>query len=286
MIASANRLRSVGWLVLLGLCLALVLVLAFKVNALRSQIHHAEQRIVALKQERLYLETEFETRSNQQQLKVWNDVEFGYAAPGASQYLEGERQLAELSMPATPDAPAPIRVASVDDSVIASAAFPAMVSPLSGKALASNDRASQNEDADRPSLSDADRSDAVETLKDRLGKVVDARPKGPVRQETASEKERPKKDAAKSAAKASVSEKPDAKSAADRKPKLAAKATSTAPKAKADSAKARPVQKAKAETAPAPKAKATSVADKSPAKKDKSALGSRPAARKEAKAAR
>ncbi|OYX92132.1 MAG: hypothetical protein B7Y74_12840, partial [Novosphingobium sp. 35-62-5] len=93
MIASANRLRSVGWVVLLGLCLALVLVLAFRVNALRSQIHQTEARIVALKQEKLYLETEFETRSNQQQLKAWNDVEFGYAAPGAGQYLEGERQL-------------------------------------------------------------------------------------------------------------------------------------------------------------------------------------------------
>ena len=48
---------GIGWLVLLGLCLALVLVLAFRVNALRSQIHQTESRIVALKQEKLYLET-------------------------------------------------------------------------------------------------------------------------------------------------------------------------------------------------------------------------------------
>ncbi|MFM2370461.1 MAG: hypothetical protein RIS85_183, partial [Pseudomonadota bacterium] len=173
MIASANRLRSVGWLVLLGLCFALVLVLAFRVNALRSQVHHAEARIVALKQEKLYLETEFETRSNQQQLKAWNDVEFGYAAPNASQYLEGERQLAALSVPATPDAPAPIRVASVDDTVIASAAFPAMVSPLSGKALASDDRKVASEVA-APAARRVDHDEAVETLNDRLGKVVDS----------------------------------------------------------------------------------------------------------------
>ncbi|MCW1381271.1 hypothetical protein OLX02_00395 [Novosphingobium sp. KCTC 2891] len=135
MIVTAHRIRSIGWIVLLAICAALVMVLAFRVNAVRSQVHHAEMKIVALRQEKMYLETEFETRANQQQLKAWNDVEFGYVAPTAGQYLENERQLAALSKVAEPDAPAPIRVASVDDSVIAQAAFPAMVSPLSGKPL-------------------------------------------------------------------------------------------------------------------------------------------------------
>ncbi|SMC48580.1 hypothetical protein [Novosphingobium sp. B1] len=257
MIASANRLRSVGWLVLLGLCLALVLVLAFRVNALRSQIHHAEARIVALKQEKMYLETEFETRSNQQQLKAWNDVEFGYAAPSASQYLEGERQLASLSVPAAIDAPAPIRVASVDDSIIASAAFPAMVSPLSGKALSADDGAGEgtaSAAAAKPKLQKAvarvDHDEAVETLQDRLGKVVDVRPKGPVRKETASEKEEAKPRKAEKVAKS------------------AAKGTS----AKADAGKTKP--------------KVTAVADKSSAKKAKEAAPSRTTKGKEAKAAR
>jgi len=254
MIASANRLRSVGWLVLLGLCLTLVLVLAFRVNALRSQIHHAEARIVALKQEKMYLETEFETRSNQQQLKEWNDVEFGYAAPSASQYLEGERQLASLSVPAAIDAPAPIRVASVDDSVIASAAFPAMVSPLSGKPLSADDGAGEGlagAAAAKPKLQKAvarvDHDEAVETLQDRLGKVVDVRPKGPVRKETASEKEETK---------------------SRKTEKAPAKGTS----AKSDTAKSKP--------------KATAVADKSSAKKTKDAAPTRTAKGKEAKAAR
>lgn len=246
MIASANRLRSVGWLVLLGLCLALVLVLAFRVNALRSQIHHAEARIVALKQEKMYLETEFETRSNQQQLKAWNDVEFGYAAPSASQYLEGERQLAALSVPVAVDAPAPIRVASVDDAVIASAAFPAMVSPLSGKALSAD-----GDQDDHPRLRKAvvkvEREDAVETLQDRLGKVVESRPRGPVRKETASEKEEV--------------------SPAKARPKAVAK-----PKAQKEAAK--------------PKAKATATADKSNPAKAKKAVASRTPVGKGAKAAK
>ncbi|WP_333837055.1 hypothetical protein [Novosphingobium sp.] len=124
MILSAQNLRSIGWLALLAVCGALVMILSFRVNAVRSKVHHADAQIVALKQQKMYLETEFETRANQQQLKAWNDLEFGYVAPIAGQYLENERQLAVLSKPAEPDAPAPIRVATVDDSVIAAAAFP------------------------------------------------------------------------------------------------------------------------------------------------------------------
>lgn len=137
MILSAQRLRSIGWLALLAVCGAAVMVLSFRVNALRSQVHRAEGQIVALKQQKMYLETEFETRANQQQLKAWNDLEFGYVAPTAGQYLENERQLAALSKPADPGAPAPIRVASVDDTVIAPAAFPELSAPeLSGSTQA------------------------------------------------------------------------------------------------------------------------------------------------------
>jgi hypothetical protein len=139
MIMTARRLRSMGWLATLVVCATLVMVLAFRVNALRSQVHQSQARIIALKQETMYLETEFETRANQQQLKAWNDVEFGYTAPTASQYLDNERQLAAYAKPVEPDAPAPIRVASADDSVAAAAVFPAMVSPLTGKPVAESD---------------------------------------------------------------------------------------------------------------------------------------------------
>ena len=135
MMVTARRLRSISWMATLVVCVALVMVLAFRVNALRSQVHLSQAKIIALKQETMYLETEFETRANQQQLKTWNDVEFGYAAPIASQYLDNERQLASYAKPAEPDAPAPIRVASADDAVVVAAAFPAMVSPVTGKPI-------------------------------------------------------------------------------------------------------------------------------------------------------
>lgn len=159
-------LRSVGWLVLIGLCFALLMVLAFRVNALKSEVRLAENRIVSLKREKLYLETEFETRASQQQLKAWNDVEFGYIAPGSTQYLENERQLASLGKVPGPDAPRPIRVASADDAVVAAAAFPQMVSPLSG-ALLGKEAADSEEVATKP----VDRAEAAASLGERLGKV-------------------------------------------------------------------------------------------------------------------
>lgn len=162
MIVTANRLRSIGWLALLGLCAALVLVLAFRVNALKSEVRKSENRIIALKQEKMYLETEFETRANQQQLEAWNDLDFGYVAPTAGQYLEGERQLAALGKPAGPDAPAPIRVASADDTVAARSVFPAMVSPLTGKPA----EAAPREVA--PAKDPLDRVQAAATLGKRL----------------------------------------------------------------------------------------------------------------------
>ncbi len=132
-----DRLHSIGWAMVLTICAAVVLALTFRVNAVKSQVRLTERQIVALKQEKLFLETEFETRANQQQLRSLNDLEFGYQAPTAGQYLENERQLAALGKPRAPDAPAPIRVASAvarDDAQ----PFLAMVSPLTGQAMAAD----------------------------------------------------------------------------------------------------------------------------------------------------
>ena len=129
-----DRLRSIGWAVVLSVCFAMTMALTFRVNAEKSQVRLAERQIVALKRETLFLETEFQTRANQQQLRALNDVEFGYGAPTPGQYLAGERQLAAFGKPAGPGAPAPIRVASAAAEDIAP--FPALVSPLTGQAIA------------------------------------------------------------------------------------------------------------------------------------------------------
>lgn len=131
-----DRLHSIGWAAVLLACLAVTLALTFRVNAVKSQVRLTERQIVAARQEKLLLETEFETRANQQQLRSLNDVEFGYQAPTAAQYVENERQLAALGKPRGPDAPSPIRVASAAGLGDEDSGFPAMVSPLTGKAMA------------------------------------------------------------------------------------------------------------------------------------------------------
>lgn len=124
--------RRIGWIATLAVCTVLYLMLHLKVHAVQSDVVRAERQIVALEQQKMLLETEFETRANQLQLAAWNNVDFGYTAPGASQFLENERQLAEFGTPRAPGAPEPIRVAGVSGE---EPAYPKLVSPLTGKPI-------------------------------------------------------------------------------------------------------------------------------------------------------
>lgn len=162
MIASRTSLRRIGWAALLALCCAALFGLSLKVNALKSEVRQTENRIVALRRETMYLETEYETRSNQQQLSAWNAVDFGYIAPTAGQYLENVRQLAALGKPAGPGAPSPIRVATAPSETPASV-IPAMVSPLTGKPL--------GDEGEPGDAAPVDHDKAAAALDDRLGKV-------------------------------------------------------------------------------------------------------------------
>lgn len=136
-----DRVHSIGWMTVLLVCGALSLALMLRVNAVKSEVASNEKRIVYLKRDIDFLQTEFQTRSNQQQLKTLNDVEFGYEAPRAAQYIEGERQLAALGKAPAPGAPKPIRYASVEEGAEAEqkdggSRLLAMVSPVAGVASA------------------------------------------------------------------------------------------------------------------------------------------------------
>lgn len=128
---SSTQARSLGWMAVLALCFALVVILSFKVHAIKSEVLLAERQVIALERENLLLETEFETRASQRQLAAWNAVEFGYEAPRARQFLDGERQLASLGQQRAPNAPAPIMLARADADVASPAEAP-MRSPVSG----------------------------------------------------------------------------------------------------------------------------------------------------------
>ncbi|PKP65564.1 MAG: hypothetical protein CVT85_05720 [Alphaproteobacteria bacterium HGW-Alphaproteobacteria-7] len=129
---SSTQARSLGWMAVLAVCFALVVILSFKVHAVKSQVLLAERQVIALQRETLLLETEFQTRASQRQLATWNTVEFGYAAPRAGQFLDGERQLASLGQRPGPNAPAPIRLARADIPDGSLAAEAPMRSPVSG----------------------------------------------------------------------------------------------------------------------------------------------------------
>lgn len=172
-----SRARSIGWAAILGLCFALTIALTFRVNAVKSQVRLTERKILALRTEKSMLETEFETRANQQQLRNLNDVEFGYQAPTAGQYLESERQLAMLGKPSGPNAPEMIRVAHADPAERqgpAASLLPAMVNPLTGKAIAAElprdaGPAPATAPADKPARKLA--GTEGESLSERLGRV-------------------------------------------------------------------------------------------------------------------
>ncbi len=147
MMVTGSRLRQIGWAAVFIVCLAAFMLLTFRVNAVKADVQHAERNIVQLERTKTLLETEFQTRANQQQLSDWNDVEFGYRAPKADQYLENERQLANLGEPRGTNAPAPIRVAH--EAAPKESALIAMVSPLTGK-LAQAASAEEEAPEERP----------------------------------------------------------------------------------------------------------------------------------------
>lgn len=125
-----SRLRQTGWFVLLTLCGVMFLVLTFHVNSVKNKVHLAERTIIRLEREKQTLEIEFQARASQQQLANWNKIDFGYEAPRADQYLDNPRQLAALGLARDANAPAPIRVARLeedDEQTLIS-----MVSPITG----------------------------------------------------------------------------------------------------------------------------------------------------------
>lgn len=169
-----DRVHSIGWMTVLLVCGALSLALMLRVNAVKSQVAGSEKRIAYLQRDIDFLETEFQTRSNQQQLKTLNDVEFGYEAPRAEQYIEGERQLAALGKAPAPGAPQPIRYASADTPVEGDSdagGLLAMVSPVTGETPAATKAAKKTEaDAQEQDEAKALARDA-RSLRKRLARI-------------------------------------------------------------------------------------------------------------------
>lgn len=171
-----DRIQSIGWLTVLVVCFALTIGLTLRVNAVKSQVHDAERRIVSVERDIDFLETEFQTRSSQQQLQALNQVEFGYTAPKAAQYIEGERQLAALGTLPGPGAPAPIRFANADAVTADQGPNPIMemVSPVENAKDEAKARAGTTPAAGKLAARDPEREELVATaagLSRRIARV-------------------------------------------------------------------------------------------------------------------
>lgn len=125
------RIRRIGWLAALSICLALYTMLHLAVDGLNAKVELSERQIAYVERENTLLETEFLARSSPLQLAALNRVEFGYRAPQAEQFIVSQRQLARFSGPRAVNSPNPIQLAGMTGED--APPFPKLVSPLTGK---------------------------------------------------------------------------------------------------------------------------------------------------------
>lgn len=127
-----KRLKTIGWIALIFIVAIALYPLSLSVATLRSDLTRTEREILRTRAEIRYLETEFATRASLTQLAMWNDLEYGYEAPSAAQYLDGERELANLDDEAR-QLDKPVRVAAM---TIKPQAEPAAIKPAEMAAAA------------------------------------------------------------------------------------------------------------------------------------------------------
>jgi len=139
MILAVRRLQTLGWFALIFTVLIALYPLSLSVATLRSDLKRVERDIARIKADNRYLETEFATRASLAQLNQWNALEYGYVAPSAGQYLDGERALANLD--------------AIDgrlDRPVRVAAMTIAPDPATGSADTGADAGDDDGEADRP----------------------------------------------------------------------------------------------------------------------------------------
>lgn len=114
MIFAARKLQSIGLIMLVTLCFLIAYPISLRVSATRAELRKVEAQIADAKARNRMLEGDIAVLANAHQLNRWNSEYLGYVAPGAAQYLSGERALASLDRlsPPSDNAPqAPVLVA-------------------------------------------------------------------------------------------------------------------------------------------------------------------------------
>lgn len=105
--------RSVMWVAAIGAAALICYMFSMRVAEERAGLAELEQQIRRAEQSIRTLKTELGTRSRVHQLQHWASTDFGFAAPGAGQFLQDEVTLASLDMPGPESAlDAPVRMAA------------------------------------------------------------------------------------------------------------------------------------------------------------------------------
>lgn len=96
MTLAMKKMQGIGWVALVFMVAILLYPLSLNVASLHSDIIRVDRNILSAKKEISYLQAELRARASLTQLEEWNDLLYGYTAPSAAQYLDGERALADL----------------------------------------------------------------------------------------------------------------------------------------------------------------------------------------------
>lgn len=102
---AAYRLKGLGWF---GGCVVVTLafyLVSLQVASERKRLEQVDGRIRVAVRDIRALETEFDTRANLAQLERWNGDTLALVAPGASQFVRDEAQLASIRFDIAPAAP-------------------------------------------------------------------------------------------------------------------------------------------------------------------------------------
>jgi hypothetical protein len=114
MTLAMKKLKNFGWVALLSVIAVLLYPLSLNVGVLHSKLVDTDRKIMETKREISFLQAELRTRANMQQLAEWNDVLYGYSAPTAEQFIDGERALAGLDGAGPNVKPVMVAVSDID----------------------------------------------------------------------------------------------------------------------------------------------------------------------------
>jgi hypothetical protein len=109
----ARSFTSVAWVAAIGAAALICYMFSLRVAEERAGLAQLEAQILKTERSIRTLKTELGTRGRVQQLQHWASADFGFASPGANQFLENDVTLARLDNPA--DAPAmeaPVQMAA------------------------------------------------------------------------------------------------------------------------------------------------------------------------------